>query len=398
VGILDRLRSMTTRTQAGTDTLAALRDARQYGNTGAVSVTQATALRVSAVWACVRLRADLISTLPVDVFRRVGGVQVEVQASPLLTEPSPGMDMVEWLYSTQVDLDRYGNAFGIITARDALGLPRSIELLPAGDVTVRVEGGRIAAYRVGSEKFAPGDIWHERQFTVAGAPMGLCPVANAAFTIGGYLSAQRFALDYFAAGGAPSGVLRHTALEKLDPAIREEAKRQFRIATSDRGIFVTGKDWEWTAAAAPEAAGAFIEEMKFGAADICRFFGVPADMIDAGTSGSAVTYANVTQRNLQFLIQNLGPAVIRRERKLSGALPQPRYVKLNSDALLRMDPATRSQMLAAQVAGRLLTPSEAREMDNRAPYTDEQLAEFDRMFGTRNPAPATAPTPPGASA
>ena len=43
-----------------------------------VSVTPSTALRHSAVWACRRLRGDLVSTLPIDVFRIVDGVQVEM--------------------------------------------------------------------------------------------------------------------------------------------------------------------------------------------------------------------------------------------------------------------------------------------------------------------------------
>lgn len=52
-----------------------------------VSVTGESAMRHSAVWACLRLRADLISTMPVDVFRRSGGVQVEVTKPSLLVTP-----------------------------------------------------------------------------------------------------------------------------------------------------------------------------------------------------------------------------------------------------------------------------------------------------------------------
>jgi hypothetical protein len=63
-------------------------------------------------------------------------------------------------------------------------------------------------------------------------------------------------------------------------------------------------------------------------------------------------------------------------------------VKLNSDALLRMDPETRAKMLGQEIKDRMLAPSEARALQNRQPYTDEQLAEFDRLFG----APKTTPT------
>lgn len=374
--------------EAGLDALEAAMASRR-GTVGSVSVTQETALRHSAVWACIRLRADLISTLPVDVFRRVGNVQVEVAKPPLLRSTAD-RPLPEWLYSSQVDLDRYGNAVGIITEVDSLGFASRVDLVSAGDTTMRMRDGQIVEWKIGGKTYTPKEIWHERQFTVAGSPMGLCPVAYAAYSIGGYLSAQQFALDYFAVGGHPSGTLRHTTVPQVDPKTADGIKARFKAATSNRDIFVTGRDWEYTPAAAPEAAQAFLEEMKYGVPDVCRFFGVPADLIDGSIPGSAITYANVTQRNLQFLIMNLGPAVIRRETALSAALPAPRFVKFNTDALLRLDPAAASDKLIKEVAGRLTLPSEARALMNRAPYTDADYAEFDRLWPQKSVTPVAA--------
>ena len=60
----------------------------------------------SAAWACTRLRADLISTLPIDIFTPSGGSQVEVAKPPLFVNPGgEDVDMQEFMYSTQVDLD-----------------------------------------------------------------------------------------------------------------------------------------------------------------------------------------------------------------------------------------------------------------------------------------------------
>ena len=42
----------------------------QRAGLGARNVTREQALRTSAAWACLRLRADLVSMMPVDVFRR----------------------------------------------------------------------------------------------------------------------------------------------------------------------------------------------------------------------------------------------------------------------------------------------------------------------------------------
>ncbi|MEV3995804.1 phage portal protein [Streptomyces halstedii] len=373
---------------------------RPIQRAGGAVVTPDTALRNSAVWACLRLRANLISTMPVDLYRRVGGIQVEVPKPPVLINPGGDeVDMVQWLFSTQWDLDRSGNSFGIITAKDGLGFPARIELVPVADVTVRVRKGQLDRYLIGGEKYDPVTVWHEKQYTMSGLHVGLSPVAFAAWAIGEYLSIQQFALDWFANGAVPSAHLKNTA-KTIDQTAAEETKRRFKAATANQDLFVTGMDWDYKMIQADAAGSDWIEAKRFGIADIARFFDCPGDLIDAAVAGSAVTYANLTQRNLQFLIMSLGPAIIRREGALSRLTSRPRFVKLNSDALLRMDPMTRAQMLASQITSRQLAPSEAREIENRAPFTESQLAEFDRLFGKgTSPTPTAPPVPatPGAS-
>jgi len=84
---------------------------------GAADVNNDTALRHSAVWACVRTRADLLSTFPVDVFRheRLGGkdVQIEVpKPQVLITPDGEHWDYVDWAWASQADLDKTGNVIG----------------------------------------------------------------------------------------------------------------------------------------------------------------------------------------------------------------------------------------------------------------------------------------------
>ncbi|OKK06424.1 phage portal protein [Streptomyces sp. CB03234] len=379
------------------DQLIPRRPDRRAGN---ALVTNESAMRNSAVWACLRLRANLISTMPVDVYRKVGGIQVEVPKPPVLQKPGgERVDIVEWLYSSQIDLDRAGNCVGIITALDGLGFPARIELVPIAEVTVRVKAGALYKYRIGGEEFDPSRIWHERQYTLSGMHVGLSPVAFAAYSIGEYQSIQQFALDWFGNGAVPSAHLKNTA-KTIDLASAEETKRRFKAATQNGDIFVTGQDWDYKMIQAEAAGSDWIEAKRYGIADIARFFDCPGDLIDAAASGSSVTYANIGQRNLQFLIMSLGPAIIRRENALSSLTSRPRFVKLNSDALLRMDPQSRAQMLRTQIESRQLAPSEARELEDRPPFTESQLAEFDRLFGkgtSPTPTPQPIPATPGAT-
>lgn len=377
------------------DLLAMSRNVRT-GN-GGVLVTTDTAMRHSAVWACLRIRGDLVSTMPVDVYRRVNGVQVEVPKPLVLVNPGgQRVGMTEWLYSTQVDLDRAGNCFGLITERsgvvgpDGRGLPARIDLLALADVTVRAQGAEITKYIVAGVEYDPWDVWHERQFTVAGLPLGLSPVAYAAWTIEESLNAQKFARDWFAGGAVPLAELVNKA-KTINKAEAKIAKDHFRASVADGDLFVHGMDWEYKPIQAVAQQSAFIEAREFGLTDIARFFGVPSDLIDAAVSTGSITYASITQRNLQFLTLQLGPAITRREEALSrGLVPGPRYVKLNRGALLAMDPEARARTVQTRIASRTLAPSEARELEDLPPFTEAQMAEFDRLFGAPRTTPTTA--------
>lgn len=361
-------------------------------------ITNDRAMQHSAVWASLRLRADLMSTLPVDVYRtaRVDGVdlQLEVPKTPVLI--SPGGDRIgwgEWMYMSQVELDRSGNSIGLISVVDGAGKPKQIDLCPSSAVDVIIRKGELAAYRIYGTEYTPEKIWHERQYSLAGLHVGLSPVAYAAATLGEYVSVQQFVTNWFTSGAVPRARLKNTEKE-IDPKEALVVKEAWRAAVTMNEPFVHGNDWEYNLLQAEKVSTDWLEAKKFSAVDIARFFGTPADLIDASVSGQAVTYANITQRNLQFLIMNLGPAIIRRECALSdGLLARPRYIKFNSDALLRMDPMTRSTMLAGQIASRQLAPSEARALENRAPFTESQKAEFDRFWPPKAQAPVGVTQP-----
>jgi len=360
---------------------------------GAVNVTNDTAMRHSAVWACLRLRADLVSTMPVDVYRRVGDIQIEMTKPPVLVNPGgERVDICEWMYSSQVDLDRTGNTIGLITERNAANLPQRIDLQPINTCSIREKNG-VLTYWIDGKPYPAEKVWHERQFTIAGLPVGLSPVAYAAWSIGQYESAQKFALDWYGTGGIPKGQLRNTEQGAVGEDVAIAAKGRFKTAVESNDVYVTGKDWEYKPFQAEAVGAEWLEAQKYGIGDVARFFGAPGDLIDAAVSSGSITYANITQRNLQFLIMHLGPAVYRRERSLSKLLPAPRYVKLNTSALLRMDDQTRASVIKTKIDARILAPSEARELDNLPPFTEAQLAEFDRVFGPPKAAPSsTQPT------
>ncbi len=367
-----------------------LNERRRSRASRGVAITSDSAMRHSAVWACLRLRADLVSTMPVDEYRKTRFLGVDVQTSvktmPVLVNPGGArVGIKEWLYSTQVDLDRAGNCFGVISERNGLGLPARIDLVGLSDVIVRARGAEIYEYEIAGVKYNEEngrlrDVWHEKQFTVAGSPLGLSPVAHAAWTLEEAFGAQKFALDWFGGKAVPMASLKNIA-KVLAPGEARTAKDAFNAAVENGELFVHGRDWEYKPIQAVAQQSEFLATRGFALGDIARFFGCPGDTIDAAVSTGSITYATITQRNLQFLIMHLDPALSRREDALTTLTPSPHYVKLNRGKLLAMDPATRAATNKVRIDSRTLTPNEARALEDMAPLTDAQYDEFDRAFG-----------------
>lgn len=349
---------------------------------GAVRVTQETALRSSAWWAALRIRANLESSLPLDTYLTASdGTVVEVTKPLLLEEPFSGVDIGEHMGASRLDLQRYGNSVGIIRAWSAYGTPLAVELAPMSEVSALVRGTQVKRWRICGEEYDPAVIWHERENVVGGWPIGLAPIAYAAWMMSGFLSAQEFVTDWFMGGAAPSGVLRNMIDDDLDDDVLETQKARFKLATAGRDIFVTGAEWEWIPAAMDAQSAGFLEERQASAVDVARYLDVPASWLEAAVSGSSITYANVTQDNLQALIKNVGPGLRRRERYWSRrAVPTRRYVRFNTRAFLRLDPQTATQLLLSELGAGVITPTEYRALQERPAYTPEQLDEL-RLFG-----------------
>lgn len=384
-----RVRRVFTGVAGSWDTVAGVNipSRSSAGRHGAIHVTETKAMTHSAYWACLRIRADLVSTFPANVYRDFGGIALEMPKPPIMVDPGGvKWDYTDWMWASNRDLDSIGNTIGLIKARNGIrtryypeGLPALIELADTRSCSIVNYKGR-TMYRVDGKLYEEWEVYHERQYPVSGSPVGLSPLLMAAATIGEYLSLQQYGLDWFAGGGIPKAWMRNVR-KGLQDDERDAAKSWYADTVRNGDLMVTGKDWEYNMIQAEQAGMEWLEGRRFGIAEVCRFLSVPPEMIHGAVSGQSVTYANVTQANLQFLIMHLGPAVIRREKNLTKLLPEPRYVKLNTDALLRMDPQTRQEVMRSRLETWQITNSEARALDNLEPLDAADMTEMRDIYG-----------------
>jgi HK97 family phage portal protein len=352
---------------------------RWSNQAGSVLVDSDTAFRHSAVWAAARLRADMVSTIGLYAWKNnPDGSRRRVALPAILTTPSGNqMDISEWLYSSQTALDLRGNNYGRIMSRDGFGRPTQIELVHPDNVSVRqINQGKIA-YFIKGVAFDPVDIWHERQNTIPGALVGMSSIAYAAWTISAGLSAQRFGLDWFRNGAFPSGHLKNVA-KMMQAKEAEAVKERFMDSVAARQPFVSGADWDFKSLTVNPNESQFLETIKASVNDVARFMSVPAEMI-GGSSGSALTYASVEQRSLDFLTYHFDPTLVRRERILSRLVPDGTYVQFDRDNLLRTDLLARSKAYHLGVNARFLTPDDVRKKEFLPPLTEKDWEQFGKI-------------------
>lgn len=381
-------------------TVAQMLADRTSGRSGTAQISTDQAMRHSVVWAATRLRADVVSMMPIDTYKRLSdGTLVEVPTAPVLISPDNFADdqptpISDWIYAGQWALDSWGNSIGIIrTINATTKIPTQIELVPADMIRLTIKGTRITQYKIAGERVDARHIWHERQFLVPGLPFGLSPITYAVMSLAGAINAQTFIQDFFAHGGVPAAHLKNIEKE-LDPVKSARVKQRFKAAVGAGDVFVSGRDWTYEPISVKAAESGFLQQIDATSRDICRFLGAPADLIDVQSGGSSITYANITQRNLQFLTLNMGASIKRREDALGRLTPKPHFVKLNRSAVLAMDDKTRADIFKLKIDSRTLTPDQARAIEDNEPLTEADYAQFDRLFGSKNPAPAPRGTQP----
>lgn len=344
---------------------------RGTGRSAPAIVGPDQALRLGAVWRSVNLIADLVAGFPVDEYRRVGRVREELPPGQIVTDPSPGTLPLDWRRGVLVSWLLRGNAAGIVAATDSLGYPTTIELAHPDELTISRQAGRYH-YRLGGREREPwplGDLWHVPAFTVPGQRAGLSPIRYAAESIGLGLAVRKFGRDWFEDGAHPTSVL--TTDQPVDDDLARLIKRRFMRAVGNRREpVVIGAGLSWSQIQVAPEDSQFLETTRANVADVARYFGMPPELI-GGESGGSLTYANVEQRSLDLLTYTISAWVLRLEQSLSALRPRGRYVKLNTDALVRVSLLDRMRAHEIRVRNGLASPNEIRAIEDEPPIPDD---------------------------
>jgi len=318
-------------------------------------ITQDTSLKIGAVYACVRLLADTISTLPVDTFYREGGARKPFRPKPLWVEnPDIGTAREDFLQQAMVSLLLDGNVF-IRIFRSRTGEIISLVVL---DPT-RVEVRRNPATReieyvldAGTGKTLRADeVLHITELRKPGALRGISRIDEVKQSLGLAAALEEFSARFFGSGSVTAGIIEWpgnlTREQAKDLAAGFEEGHKGLKRSHRPGVLFGGARFVKTGVDPNEAQ--MLESRQFAVEEIARIFRCPLHLLQVSTPG-AMSYASVEQNASQFAQYTLRPIISKFETALSSLLPGPAFVKFNLDAILRGDIQTR---FAAYSTGQL---------------------------------------------
>jgi HK97 family phage portal protein len=346
------------------------------GGTRSSAVSTERAIALIPLFACVRILADSVASLPVQLYRRnIDGTTTKVSYIPqLLFQPSALDDLFRWLHKAIVSLALRGNAYGLVTQRDSFGFPTMIEWLHPDEVWVDEIRPTLPIYYWLGNEVPREDIVHIPWFVMPGRVVGLSPVAAFAASIGVGLSATEYGLSWFDNGGTPPAVLKNTA-KVLSPTEAEVTSDRLMARIRARKPLVTGSDWDFTALKVNPEESQFIATMKLNATQIAAIYGVPPEMV-GGEPGGSLTYATQEQGAINLAQLTLRPWLVRLETKLSALMPGREYVKFNVDAMIRTSTLDRYTAHGLALDKQWKTVNEVRALEDMppVPWGDEPNA------------------------
>lgn len=339
------------------------------------------ALASSAVFACVRILAETVGSLPLHVYRRLAGGGKETDPShrlyPLLHDaPNPEMTSMEFREAIVGHLALRGNAYAEIE-RDAGARPIALWPLRPDRMDVRrdlVTRRLIYRYELPNSTLVlidPANLMHLRGLSADGV-IGYSPIALLREPIAFALALEEYGARLFGNNASPGGVL--SVQKPLSATARKNLKDSWeeyhRGLSNAHRVAVLEEGVSWQAIGiAPEDAQ-FLETRKFQTAEIARIFRIPPHLI--GDLEKA-TFSNIEQQSLEFVIHTIRPWLVRIEQAIKRDLfrgetgQRTHFAEFKVDGLLRGDLLSRYQAYTQAHLNGWMTANEIRDLENLNP-------------------------------
>ncbi len=343
-----------------------------------VGVDADSAMRFSAVYACVKVLAETVASLPLIVYQtRPDGGRDRAHTHPLFSvlhdNPNRWQTSFEWREMMMGHLVLRGNAYS-----EMIDGPRGFatELIPLHPDRVRVDvmPDHSLRYRHREVDTSERVILADRMFHLRGLSTngitGISVIGMARESIGLGLATEGYGARLFSQAPRPSGVIEHPMKLTKEASARLQASfaeahtglnQHHKAAILDEGM-----KWHQIGMSADDAQ--FLETRKWQVREICRWFRMqPHKIQDLADS----TFTNIETQQIEHIVDTIRPWLIRWEQRIQTDLMlQPReqfFVEFLVDAMLRGDTKTRFGAYATARQWGWFSVNDIRRLENLNP-------------------------------
>lgn len=334
------------------------------------------AMRVLTVYACVRLIADTIGTLPIHVKRRMpDGARVTVYDHPvarLLNRPSPRVGRIDLFRAIITAEELRGNGYGYIAERDAKGYPTRIDYYSPEVVTIMVGEDDVFYSIAPLGKIVPSrDVIHFRGHTNDGIE-GISPISLLRDDIENCHNTTLYSKELYKRDLRTVGVFstdQKLGKESVDNLF-EGLWKMLRRSKKTGAPVILEEGLKYTNMTLSPEDAQFVSTKLQSIDQVASAFRVPPHKVGDLTRG---TYSNNEQGNIEFYIDCIRPKIEQLEEELNNKLFLERekpeyYIDIDFRGLFRADTATRKDWYKELYYIGVFSPNEIRALEDMPPY------------------------------
>lgn len=354
-----------------------------YDTAAGRSVTPESSLQVIAVFACVRILAETVASLPLPVYRRLpnGGKARAPQHylySILHDLPNPEMTSFELRETLMGHLCTWGNAYAEIEI-DRAGRVVALWPLRPDRMTVKRESGKLVyRYRLNradeqGRLEVPLQSWqvlHVRGLGFNGI-VGYSPIAMARQAVGLAQATEEFGARFFGNGARPGMVLEHPGKlsQEAHNRLRDSWEERHQGLEKSHRVAILEEGLKAHEIGLPPEDAQFLQTRKYQTIEIARLYRVPPHML---ADLERATFSNIEHQSLDFVIHTARPWLVRWEQAiqrdlLTAAEREHFFAEFLVDGLLRGDIQSRYQAYSVGRQNGWLSANDVRELENMNP-------------------------------
>lgn len=314
-----------------------------------VSVSERTAVTLSAVWTCVNIISTAIASIPLDVCQDTdsGNHQklYDAQIYKLLHD-EPNKEDTSYTFRQKMmgALLLYGNAYAEVQYD---GAGRVVALWPWPSSMVQIElleNRGEYRYRIRDRIIDKEDMLHLRGLCYEGL-IGLSPIQNMKRMLGLGVATEIYASHFYKQGGLSKGVFMHPA--KLGPKgisnLQESISRHNEGLANAHKTMILEEGAKYLPLTIPQDDAQFIQTRKFTRSEIAGLYNVPA-MLVPGADEKASTYASSEQFMREFVDIHLRGWMVLWEQELKRRVLSPgQYCRFDTREFMRADAKARGE-------------------------------------------------------